>query len=196
MQVNVFPAFNNTYVARVYLKTEEAGKGFIVDYTSKREFLIPYYKDGNNVRFNINVDDKTMKKIKNMQRKVGQIISEIKNDGDMQKKLRRPGNQAPLNYMPNQMMIPGGMGAMGNNMAPMPPQYVNRMGTGYMPGPNQQPQAGMPSNMPQGMSGMPTGMPSGMPPGMGRGNIPPPVMGQPRTQQISDIRTKISKIVQ
>lgn len=37
LQVLIFPVeYNKTYVARVYLKNEEAGKSFIVDYTTKR----------------------------------------------------------------------------------------------------------------------------------------------------------------
>ena len=79
VQVNVFPAFNKTYVARVYLKTEEAGKDFIVDFPTKREFLHKFYKDNNNIKFNINVDDKTMKKIKIMQKRAGHITANIKN---------------------------------------------------------------------------------------------------------------------
>ena len=40
LQVLIFPVeYNKTYVARVYLKSEEAGKGFIVDYTTKRDYL-------------------------------------------------------------------------------------------------------------------------------------------------------------
>lgn len=80
VQVNVFPvAFNKTYVARVYLREEAAGKDFIVDFPTKRDFLIKYYKDVNNIRFNINVDDKTMKKIKAMQKRAQQITINIKN---------------------------------------------------------------------------------------------------------------------
>lgn len=38
LQVNVYPVkFNNTYVGRIYLRSEEAGKNFIVDYVTKRE---------------------------------------------------------------------------------------------------------------------------------------------------------------
>lgn len=79
LQVNVYPSFNNTYVGRIYLKNENAGKAFIVDYTYKRDFLYDYYKDKNNIRFNINVDSKTFKKIKTMEKKVGEIIGNIKN---------------------------------------------------------------------------------------------------------------------
>jgi hypothetical protein len=37
IQVNTFTvAYNDTYIGRVYLKTEQDGKDFIVDYSSKR----------------------------------------------------------------------------------------------------------------------------------------------------------------
>jgi len=37
LQVNIFAvAYNDTYIGRVYLKTEQDGKDFIVDYSSKR----------------------------------------------------------------------------------------------------------------------------------------------------------------
>jgi hypothetical protein len=37
IQVNIFTvAYNDTYIGRVYLKTEQDGKDFIVDYSSKR----------------------------------------------------------------------------------------------------------------------------------------------------------------
>ena len=64
VQVCVFPKNNDTYVGRVYLKSEEEGRKFIVDYGNFREILIKYYKNKESIRFNINVDDKTMKKIK------------------------------------------------------------------------------------------------------------------------------------
>lgn len=37
VQVNVFAvAYNDTYIGRVYLKTEQDGKDFIIDYSTKR----------------------------------------------------------------------------------------------------------------------------------------------------------------
>lgn len=38
-----------------------------------------YYKDKNNIKFNINVDDKTIKKLKIYQKKAIQIMGGIKN---------------------------------------------------------------------------------------------------------------------
>lgn len=65
VQVLVFPVKrNNTYVARVYLKSAEDGKDFIVDYTNKRDCFAKFYKDKNYISFNINVDTKLMAKIK------------------------------------------------------------------------------------------------------------------------------------
>ncbi len=168
VQVNVFPAFNKTYVARVYLKSEESGKDFVVDFPTKREFLYKYYKDNNNIRFNINVDDKTMKRIKVMQKKAGQITLGIKNETDnLKKQNKRPGNQNPLGYMMNNMppsMGGIGMGGMPNipNMPPpsmggMAPPMGNRNPPGsFMPPQMHPPQMGM------GMPGMNQGMGSGL----------------------------------
>ena len=70
VQVNIFPVrFNNTYVGRVYLRSEDFGKNFIVDYPSRRDELIKVYKDANHINFNINVDAKTLRKIKANERK-------------------------------------------------------------------------------------------------------------------------------
>ena len=55
--------YNNTYIGRVYLRSEQAGKEFIVDYSSKRKDVLKYYQN-NVVTFNINVDSATLKKIK------------------------------------------------------------------------------------------------------------------------------------
>ncbi len=65
IQVNVFPvALNQTYVGRIYLKNEQDGKDFIIDYSIKRDILVQHYKDKNQINFNINVDSKTLRKIK------------------------------------------------------------------------------------------------------------------------------------
>ena len=82
VQVTVFPiAFNRTYVGRVYLKDELSGKYFIAEYPAKRDFLVDFFK-GDRIVFDINVDDKTQRRIKMMQRKVHQIQSNIKNAAD------------------------------------------------------------------------------------------------------------------
>lgn len=70
VQVLVFPVkLTNTYIARVYLKSEDAGKQFIISYPFKKELLTSFYKDSSNIKFNINVDDKTFHKIKNMKKR-------------------------------------------------------------------------------------------------------------------------------
>ena len=127
-----------------------------MDFPTKREFLHKYYKDNNNIKFNINVDDKTMKKIKVMQKRAGHITSNIKNETDNQKRAKKPQNQMPVSvYGQNPMMMPPGMGGMGMPMPNMP-------------------------NMPN-MSNMPN-----MPPPMGVRTMPPGpgYMGQPPTMGI------------
>ena len=80
LQVNVYPVkFNNTYVGRIYLRSEEAGKNFIVDYVTRREELCKFFRDKNRITFNINVDTKTLKKIKQVERKATEIARTIKN---------------------------------------------------------------------------------------------------------------------
>lgn len=70
LQVNVYPVrYNNTWVGRIYLRSEEAGKNFIVDYVTKREELCQFFRDKNRISFNINVDSKTLKRIKQAERK-------------------------------------------------------------------------------------------------------------------------------
>jgi hypothetical protein len=45
IQVNVYHVkFNDSYIGRVYLKTEQDGKDFIVDYPSKRASIYENYK--------------------------------------------------------------------------------------------------------------------------------------------------------
>lgn len=121
VQVNIFPNGNNIYIARVYLSTEEAGRDFIVDYDHKRDILVNHYKSKNNIRFNINVDDKTMKKIKQFERRAGQITAKIKNEGDIAKDLQgnRSTHRVPLNMMP-QMGIMNMSNKMPFGQPPMP----------------------------------------------------------------------------
>ena len=174
VQVNVYPNFNDTYVARVYLRSEEAGKDFIVDFPSKRQFIYENYKDNANIKFNINVDDKTMKKLRNYQKKAHTIMTGIKNDADFAKKnmSKRAPNQNPLPNFQNRdgypMMPQGGFPQMGGMN---PPSSMPQMG---MPPPNRMPP---PPNY------------GGMPPQMG---MPHPMMGGPKT----DIENRITKTIQ
>ena len=80
LQVNVYPVnFNSTYVGRIYLRSEEAGKNFIVDYVTRREELCKFFRDKNRITFNINVDSKTLKRIKQAEKKATEIARGIKN---------------------------------------------------------------------------------------------------------------------
>lgn len=170
VQVNVFPiTFNKTYVARVYLKSEEAGKDFIVDYPLKREFFFKNYKDNASIKFNINVDDKTIKKIKTMQKRATLIMEGIKNETDNQRKAnKRAANQTPLMREGGPFMYPN----------PNIPPGIQGM-------------QGMP-NIPPGMQGM------GMRPPMG-GMMPPMGMrpvGMGPEMSTADIDAKIAKTIQ
>lgn len=71
IQVNTFAVqYNNTYIGRVYLKTEQDGKDFIVDYQSKRGLICKNYREENApIVFNINIDIKTLRKIKQAERR-------------------------------------------------------------------------------------------------------------------------------
>jgi hypothetical protein len=61
------------------LRSEQDGKDFIVDYVSKRESLIKCYKSKDHISFNINVDLKTLRRIKQAERKANDIAKGIKN---------------------------------------------------------------------------------------------------------------------
>ncbi len=71
IQVNVFHVqYNDSYIGRVYLRTEQDGKDFIIDYSTKRKDIYKNYKEQQGViTFNINVDTKTLRKIKQAERK-------------------------------------------------------------------------------------------------------------------------------
>ena len=46
IQVNIFHVkYNDTYVGRIYLKTEQDGKDFLVDYPTKRGIIYKNYRD-------------------------------------------------------------------------------------------------------------------------------------------------------
>jgi len=70
IQVNIYPMhLADTYIGRVYLKTEEEGKNFLVDYPKFRSELYTFYNKTGNVSFNIAIDSKTLRKIKNAEKK-------------------------------------------------------------------------------------------------------------------------------
>lgn len=158
--------FNNSYVGRVYLSDEISGKEFIAGYPSKRGFLADYFKDSNFV-FDLNVDVKTHRKIKNMQRKVGQIVKGIKNANDLERKVKaRPMNSQPLDHR-NPMMFGG-----------MPGINMGMMNGGMMMNPQS-----------MGMN-----QPTGTAPGMRMGNTQTPQMGG-QIDPIKDMKNKIGKII-
>ena len=69
LQVNIFPiGHNSSYIGRVYLKSEEDGKEFLSQYSYSRSSLYQFYKE-KNIIFDISVDTKTLRKIKNAERK-------------------------------------------------------------------------------------------------------------------------------
>lgn len=79
VQVNIYPVKRSgTYVGRVYLRSEEEGKNFIIDYIEKRDKIYKNYKDKNMIAFNINIDAKTFIKIKNAEKRVSNITKGIK----------------------------------------------------------------------------------------------------------------------
>lgn len=80
IQVNIYHvSYNDTYIGRVYLRTEQDGKDFIVDYSSRRKDIFKNYKEAQGViTFNINVDTKTLRKIKQAERKAKETEDKIK----------------------------------------------------------------------------------------------------------------------
>lgn len=147
LQVNVYPVkFNNTYVGRIYLRSEEAGKNFIVDYVTRREDLCKFFRDKNRISFNINVDTKTLKRIKQAEKKATEIARGIKNSEESIKKSKK--NNPAINQMP--LPVTGlGMGGLpfgGPAMGPigvgiMPPALMGQ-NKGTLP-PNMMPMGGV-----------------------------------------------------
>lgn len=144
LQVNVYPVkFNNTYVGRIYLRSEEAGKNFIVDYVTRREDLCKFFRDKNRISFNINVDTKTLKRIKQAERKATEIARGIKNSEESLKKSKKNNPAIAINQMPLQVPgmgiggLPFGGPAMGG-MGPIgmiPPNALLGQNKGNLPPP-------------------------------------------------------------
>jgi hypothetical protein len=177
LQVNVYPVkFNNTFVGRIYLRSEEAGKNFIVDYVTRREELCKFFRDRNRITFNINVDTKTLKRIKQAERKATEIARGIKNSEESIKKSKK--NNPAINQMP----LPSGLGMGG---MPFGGPAMGPIGVGMMPPANMmnQNKAQMPPNMMQ-MGGV-------MPPMGGMMNVAPQIGEQnPKTKLEFTIRDK------
>lgn len=158
IQVNVYPVvYNHTYIGRVYLRSEEEGKNFLVDYSNARSKIYKYYKEKNNIIFNISVDTKTLRKIKNAERKAKETEEKIKKQSEASRRdNRRPPNQfslPPMNpMMMNPMMpivgpgsAPGMMMPPGMNVPPRPDpgmmmgMHPPHVGPRQMPGPGHAP---------------------------------------------------------
>jgi len=72
-------SYNKTYIGRVYLKSEEEGRNFLVDYSSFRSKIYIFYKENNSPPiFNINVDSKTLRKNKLAEKKAKDTEEKIK----------------------------------------------------------------------------------------------------------------------
>ena len=142
LQVNVFPvSFNNSYIGRVYLTSEEEGKNFIVDYSAHRSKIYHHYREKLPI-FNISIDTKTLRKLKLAEKKAKETEDKIKKQTETSRRdNRRAHNQfAPLppnllvggtNPMmplvpPNGMMMPpmGVIPPMGDKGLIMPPPGV------------------------------------------------------------------------
>lgn len=147
LQVNVYPVkFNNTFVGRIYLRSEEAGKNFIVDYVTKREDLCKFFRDVNRISFNINVDTKTLKRIKQAEKRATEIARGIKNSEESLKKSKKSNpaiNQIPLGGLGMPGLPFGGpaMGPIGVGM--MQPGSLLGQGKSVLP-PNMIPMGTMP----------------------------------------------------
>lgn len=126
IQVNVYHvAYNDSYVGRVYLRSEQDGKDFIVDYTSKRKEIFKNYKENGTITFNINVDIKTLRKIKLAEKKARETEDKIKKQSELNRReLRRPQNGYPLNGMAPM--------AIGANMVLPPMNAPGGLGLGPM----------------------------------------------------------------
>lgn len=205
VQVNVFPVeHNNTFVGRVYLKNEDAGKDFIVDYTSKKEQFAHHYKNEQNIRFNINVDDKTMRRIKAMEKAANQIAHQVKKEEEEERRPKRYGNNSGgMPRKPQTVRTPLHVTHPfnPNNMPPisnlpqqpgvLPPVSMPPMGNVF-PMSNIPPMGNMPPLMPP--MGSMTPPPMGNVPQLGMPLIPMSALPQSRTND-SAIETKIERIL-
>jgi hypothetical protein len=172
IQVNIFHVqYNDTYIGRVYLKTEQDGKDFIVDYSSKRSAIYKNYKEQGIITFNINVDTKTLRKIKQAERKAKETEDKIKKQSEANRReTRRAPNTFPLQGIPNMPINIGPNIVVPNNLPPgissLGPLGMGQlpMGMGGFNAPlNMKPPMmgqGLPPGIPGGLPGSIPGMPS------------------------------------
>lgn len=164
VQVNIYPVkYNNSYFGRVYLKNEEEGKNFLVDYASFKSKIYGHYKEKTNMSFNISIDTKTLRKIKHAEKKAKETEEKIKKQTEATKRdvKRTPGAAGQFGGVPN---FQAGFGAM--NPGAMMPSMMG--GAGGMP---------RMDNMPFGAPNMPPKVmgntnPMGMPLGLGQPSQP------------------------
>lgn len=174
LQVNVFPVvYNHTYIGRVYLRSEEDGKNFLVDYSNARSKIYKFYKEKSNIIFNINVDAKTLRKIKMAERKAKETEEKIKKQSEAS---RRDNRRAP-----NQFSLPPMNPMMGGPM--MPPIVGPGSGPGMMMPP------------PAVMGGVPPRVDGGMMMGLHHPHGPRPIPGGPGPMQPQNLKTRIAAIV-
>ena len=183
IQVNIYHvSYNDTYIGRVYLRTEQDGKDFIVDYSSRRKDIFKNYKEAQGViTFNINVDTKTLRKIKQAERKAKETEDKIKKQSEANRREnKRPMNAYPLNPMQGMPPMPLGMGpnivmpSLQNNLPP--------------------PGLGMPIGLGQ-MGQIPLGPMGGFPAGMKAPGLPGNMMQSPPTFGGSNVRDRIKHII-
>lgn len=189
IQVNIFHVqYNDTYIGRVYLRTEQDGKDFIVDYSSKRANIYKNYKEQGIITFNINVDTKTLRKIKQAERKAKETEDKIKKQSEANRReTRRPPNAFPIQPLQGMQGMPNIPMGLGPNIV------VPTLQNNIPPGMGALGPIGM-GQIPMGMGGFngPLGM---KPPMMGQGV--PGVPGVPFPPQNSSdaIRQRIKHII-
>lgn len=188
IQVNIYQVkFNESYIGRVYLKNEIDGKNFIVDYVARRGDIYQNYLDKNFISFNINIDLKTLRKIKNAEKKAGDIAGSIKKQAEIAKReQRRPINNMQIaNYPNNFPPQMGGNIVMPPNLQGMQPQ-IGVMGSQMPMTGGYPPMGAMGGYGAMNLGGM--GGMQGMG-GMGGNKIAPPQPIQPQNprQKISSM---------
>lgn len=180
IQVNVFHVqYNDTYIGRVYLRTEQDGKDFIIDYSTKRKEIYKNYKEQQGIiTFNINVDTKTLRKIKQAERKAKETEDKIKKQSEANRREnRRPPNGFPIQ---NLGVLPG-MSNMPINIGPN--IVIPSMQNNIPPGIGMNPLGQLPMVPPMG------GFPGSVgikPPGL-QGNFPPQNSAEAIKQRIKHI---------
>ena len=177
IQVNIYPMYayemKDTFIGRVYLKNEEEGKNFLVDYPKFRSHLFQFYNKSSNILFNITIDSKTLRKIKFAEKKARETEEKIKKTSEANRRDNRRGPASNPISLPN-APFNGPMGLMGPN-GPMMPPLPGMMG-------------GMPP-MGENMMRMPLPYKQGMPP------PPMPPMGAPMASKPMDNKIKIQNLV-